>query len=175
MQRAVYSPQCSGHFGLACRFYCHFTSPIRRYPDLQIHRIIKENLHGELTSGRLSHYKKLLPKVSVDNSEKERRAVDAERDVVKLKQIEYMSSHIGESFEGVISGFTAQNIFVELPNTVEGAVKVANMTDDSYTYYENKFEMVGNTTNKVIRLGDKCCVKLVRCDKIDRVIDFEFV
>ncbi|MBO5609861.1 MAG: ribonuclease R [Eubacterium sp.] len=175
MQQARYATECSGHFGLACKYYCHFTSPIRRYPDLQIHRIIKENLHGELTSGRLSHYKKLLPKVSVDNSEKERRAVDAERDVVKLKQIEYMSSHIGESFEGVISGFTAQNIFVELPNTVEGAVKVANMTDDSYTYYENKFEMVGNTTNKVIRLGDKCCVKLVRCDKIDRVIDFEFV
>ena len=175
MQQARYSTECVGHFGLACKYYCHFTSPIRRYPDLQIHRIIKENLHGELTGGRIKHYAKLLPKVSEDNSMKERRAVDAERDVVKLKQIEYMSEHIGEIFEGVISGFTNQNIFVELPNTVEGAVRVADLTDDYYTYYEERFEMVGKTTGKVLKLGDPCHVKLIRCDKIDRVIDFEFV
>ena len=175
MQQARYSTECAGHFGLAVKYYCHFTSPIRRYPDLQIHRIIKENLHGELTPGRLSHYKKLLPKVAEDNSMKERRAVDAERDVVKLKQIEYMSEHIGEEFAGVISGFTSQNIFVELPNTVEGTVRVADMTDDSYTYYEEKFEMVGKATGKVIKLGDDCRVKLISCSKIDRVIDFEFV
>lgn len=175
MQQAKYSTECIGHFGLACKYYCHFTSPIRRYPDLQIHRIIKENLHGELTGGRIKHYSKLLPKVSEDNSMKERRAVDAERDVVKLKQIEYMSQHIGETFVGVISGFTNQTIFVELPNTVEGGVRVADLTDDYYTYYEDKFEMVGKTTGKVMKLGDECHVKLVRCDKVDRVIDFEFI
>ena len=175
MQQARYSTECEGHFGLAVKYYCHFTSPIRRYPDLQIHRIIKENLHGELTTDRLSHYKKLLPRVAEDNSAKERRAVDAERDVVKLKQIEYMSEHIGEEFEGVISGFTSQNIFVELPNTVEGAVRVADMTDDYYTYYEDRFEMIGKSTGRSIKLGDSCRVKLVSCSKIDRVIDFEFV
>ena len=174
MQQARYSTECAGHFGLAVKYYCHFTSPIRRYPDLQIHRIIKENLRGELTDGRLSHYKRLLPKVAEDNSVKERRAVDAERDVVKLKQIEYMSDHIGEEFDGVISGFTGQNIFVELPNTVEGAVRVADMTDDYYTYFEDRFEMVGKSTGRVIKLGDSCRVKLVSCSKIDRVIDFEF-
>lgn len=174
MQQARYATDCIGHFGLACKYYCHFTSPIRRYPDLQIHRIIKENLHGKMTSNRIKYYSKLLPKVALDNSEKERRAVDAERDVVKLKQIEYMSNHIGEEFEGIISGFTNMNIFVELPNTVEGAVSVAALTDDYYTYYEDKFEMVGKTTGKILKLGDKCRVKLIRCDKVDRVIDFEF-
>ncbi len=175
MQQARYSTECIGHFGLACKYYCHFTSPIRRYPDLQIHRIIKESLHGRLDEGRIRHYSKLLPRIAEDNSEKERRAVDAEREVVKLKQIEYMEGHIGEQFEGIISGFTAQNIFVELPNTVEGAVRVADMTDDYYTYYEDKFEMVGKTSGKVLRLGDKCLVKVERADKIDRMIDFSFV
>ena len=175
MQQARYATECIGHFGLACKYYCHFTSPIRRYPDLQIHRIIKETIHGEMTQNRIKHYSSLLHRVAEDNSAKERRAVDAERDVVKLKQIEYMSEHIGEAFDGIISGFTNQNIFVELPNTVEGAVRVADLTDDYYTYYEDRFEMVGRSTGKVIKLGDPCRIKVVRCDKIDRVIDFEFV
>ena len=175
MQQARYATECIGHFGLACKYYCHFTSPIRRYPDLQIHRIIKETIHGEMTQNRIKHYSSLLHRVAEDNSAKERRAVDAERDVVKLKQIEYMSEHIGEAFDGIISGFTNQNIFVELPNTVEGAVRVADLTDDYYTYYEDRFEMVGRSTGKVIKLGDPCRIKVVRCDKIYRVIDFEFV
>ncbi|MCR5543822.1 MAG: ribonuclease R [Eubacterium sp.] len=175
MQQARYSTQCIGHFGLACKYYCHFTSPIRRYPDLQIHRIIKEYLHGELDEERVRHYAKILPGIAIDNSEKERRAVDAERDVVKLKQIEYMSNHIGEEFDGIISGFTNQTIFVELPNTVEGGIRAADMTDDYYTYYEERFEMVGRETQKVIKLGDSCRIKVERCDKIDRVIDFSFV
>ncbi len=175
MQQARYSTECVGHFGLACKYYCHFTSPIRRYPDLQIHRIIKENLHGELIGERIRHYSKILPGVAEDNSFKERRAVDAERDVVKLKQIEFMSEHIGEEFDGLISGFTNQNIFVELENTVEGAVRVADLTDDFYSYYEDRFEMIGKATGRSFKLGDKCRVKVVRCDKVDRVIDFEFV
>ena len=175
MQQARYATECIGHFGLACKYYCHFTSPIRRYPDLQIHRIIKENLHGELNEGRVRHFAKLLPKVAEDNSAKERRAVDAERDVVRLKQIEYMAMHIGEEFDGIISGFTGQNIFVELESTVEGAVRVSELTDDYYTYYEDKFEMVGRDSGKVLKLGDKCRIKVVNADKIDRVIDFVFV
>ncbi|HBZ02236.1 MAG TPA: ribonuclease R, partial [Lachnospiraceae bacterium] len=175
MQQARYGTECIGHFGLACKYYCHFTSPIRRYPDLQIHRIIKDSINGRLDESRTRHYAKILPVVSLDNSEKERRAVDAERDVVRLKQIEYMMNHIGEEFEGIISGFTNQNIFVELPSTVEGAVKVSELTDDYYTYYEDKYEMIGKSTGKVLKLGDKCKVKVVNADKIDRVIDFVFV
>ena len=174
MQQARYGTECIGHFGLACKYYCHFTSPIRRYPDLQIHRIIKDSINGRLNESRTRHYAKILPVVSLDNSEKERRAVDAERDVVRLKQIEYMMNHIGEEFEGIVSGFTNQNIFVELPSTVEGAVRVSELTDDYYTYYEDKFEMVGKATGKTIKLGDKCKVKVINADKIDRVIDFAF-
>ena len=174
MQQARYSTDCSGHFGLACKYYCHFTSPIRRYPDLQIHRIIKENLHGRLDERRIKHYAKLLPKVAEDNSFKERRAETAERDVEKLKEIEFMSGHIGESFSGMISGFTTQNIFVELDNTVEGAVSVGSLSDDFYTYNESKMQMIGNATGRCFSLGDRVNVVVVRCDKIDRVIDFEF-
>ena len=175
MQQARYATECIGHFGLACKYYCHFTSPIRRYPDLQIHRIIKDSINGRLDESRTRHYAKILPAVAADNSDKERRAVDAEREVVKLKQIEYMMNHIGEEFDGIVSGFTAQCIFVELPSTVEGAVRVSELTDDYYTYYEDKLEMVGKSTGKVIKLGDKCRVKVTNADKIDRVIDFEFV
>ncbi len=174
MQQARYCTECLGHFGLACKYYCHFTSPIRRYPDLQIHRIIKENLHGKLDERRIKHYAKLLPKVAEDNSFKERRAETAERDVEKLKEIEYMSEHIGETFAGMVSGFTSQYIFIELENTIEGAVSVASLDDDFYVYNEEKMEMTGNSTGRRFRLGDKAVVKVVKCDKIDRVIDFEF-
>lgn len=174
MQQARYGTECLGHFGLACKYYCHFTSPIRRYPDLQIHRIIKENLHGKLDERRIKHYAKLLPKVAEDNSFKERRAETAERDVEKLKEIEYMSEHIGETFTGMVSGFTSQYIFIELENTIEGAVSVASLDDDFYVYNEEKMEMTGNSTGRRFRLGDKAVVKVVKCDKIDRVIDFEF-
>lgn len=174
MQQARYGTECFGHFGLACKYYCHFTSPIRRYPDLEIHRIIKENLHGRLTEKRQKHYARILPAIAADNSAKERRADEAERDVTKLKEIEYMADHVGEEYDGIVSGFTSQNIFVALANTVEGAVRVSTMKDDFYTYYEDRFEMVGENTGRKIRLGDKVRVKVVRCDKTDRVIDFEF-
>ncbi len=174
MQQARYSTECEGHFGLACKYYCHFTSPIRRYPDLMIHRIIKENLHGTLDDKRRKHYAKILPDIAADNSAKERRADDAERDVTKLKEIEYMSEHIGEVFTGSISGFTNMNIFVELDNTVEGCISLASIRDDFYNYFEDKYMMVGERTKKTYVLGDKVKIKVVNCDKIDRVIDFEF-
>ncbi|MGN0435990.1 MAG: ribonuclease R [Wujia sp.] len=175
MKQARYSVECTGHFGLACKYYCHFTSPIRRYPDLQIHRIIKENLRGELNDKRLSHYKKILPGVSDDNSLKERRAEEAERDVIKLKEIEYMSEHIGEEFSGVVSGVTSSYIFVELENTVEGAVSVAYMYDDCYYFNEDMYAMIGENSGKKYQLGDKVRVKVLKCDKIKKIIDFSII
>ncbi|MBQ6231718.1 MAG: ribonuclease R [Eubacterium sp.] len=175
MQQARYATECTGHFGLACKYYCHFTSPIRRYPDLQIHRIIKDNIHGRLDADRIRHYTKLLPKVAADNSAKERRADEAERDVVRLKEIEYMSQHIGEESDGIISGFTQQNIFVELANTVEGAMSVASMDDDYYNYNETEMVMRGDRTGNTFALGDKVRIRVNRADKVERIIDFELV
>lgn len=175
MKQARYSTECTGHFGLSCKYYCHFTSPIRRYPDLQIHRIIKENLHGELTEKRISHYKRILPAVADDNSSKERRAEEAERDVIKLKEIEYMSEHIGEEFDGVISGVTSSYIFVELDNTVEGAVSIAYMNDDLYFFNEDEYAMVGKNKGKKYQLGDKVRIKVLNCDKIKKNIDFSII
>ena len=175
MKQARYSTECSGHFGLSCKYYCHFTSPIRRYPDLQIHRIIKENLHGELNEKRISHYRRILPGVSNDNSAKERRAEEAEREVIKLKEIEYMSEHIGEEFDGVISGVTSNYIFVELENTIEGAVSVAYMYDDYYFFDESEYAMIGENSKKKYQLGDKVRIKVLKCDKIKKTIDFSII
>ena len=175
IKQARYSTECTGHFGLSCKYYCHFTSPIRRYPDLQIHRIIKENLHGELNDKRISHYKRILPSVADDNSVKERRAEEAERDVIKLKEIEYMSEHIGEEFDGVISGVTSSYIFVELENTVEGAVSVAYLYDDLYFFNEEEYAMIGEKKGKKYQLGDKVRIKVLSCDKIKKNIDFSII
>lgn len=175
MKQARYSTECTGHFGLACKYYCHFTSPIRRYPDLQIHRIIKDNLHGDLTEKRISHYKRILPMVADDNSSKERRAEEAEREVIKLKEIEYMSEHIGDEFDGVISGVTSSYIFVELENTVEGAVSIAYMNDDLYFFNEEEYAMIGKNKGKKYQLGDKVRIKVLNCDKIKKNIDFSII
>lgn len=175
MKRAKYSSESDGHFGLAAKYYCHFTSPIRRYPDLQIHRIIKENLRGKLSDTRYNHYDKILPDVARQASITERRADDAERDVLKLKKVEYMSDHIGEEFEGVISGITNWGMYVELPNTVEGLVRVTDMEDDFYVYDEEKYSMTGEHTRKSYKLGQKVRVEVVDTDKWQKVIDFRLV
>ncbi len=175
MKQARYSTECTGHFGLSCKYYCHFTSPIRRYPDLQIHRIIKEQLKGELNDKRIKHYNRILPTVANDNSAKERRAEEAEREVIKLKEIEYMSEHIGEEFDGVVSGVTSSYIFVELENTVEGAVSVAYMYDDCYYFSEESYSMIGENTKKRYQLGDKVRIKVLKCDKIKKTIDFSII
>ena len=141
MKRAKYTTDCIGHFGLAAKYYCHFTSPIRRYPDLQIHRIIKENLHGGLKDKRIKHYENILPEVAQHTSTTERRADDAERDTDKQKMVEYMSGHIGEEYEGVISSITSWGIYVELPNTIEGMISVASLKDGYYVYDENHLLM----------------------------------
>lgn len=175
MKQARYSTSCEGHFGLSCKYYCHFTSPIRRYPDLQIHRIIKDNIHGRLDNRKIAHYEAILPKVCEDNSHKERRAEMAEREVLKLKKVEYMAAHIGEEFEGVISGVTNRGIFVELPNTVEGFVGVENMYDDFYTYFQDEYAMIGESTGKKYSIGDTVGIKVIKADKLTRSIEFVIV
>ena len=174
MKQAKYTTECSGHFGLAARYYCHFTSPIRRYPDLQIHRIIKENLRGRLSDDRMAHYEKILPEVATQSSEMERRAEEAERETVKLKKVEYMQDRIGEEFEGVISGITKWGAYVELPNTIEGLVHVVNMKDDHYEYREEQYELVGEHFRNVYKLGQRVRVRVLGADRLQRTIDFEF-
>lgn len=175
MKQAKYATVCSGHFGLSTQYYCHFTSPIRRYPDLQIHRIIKENLHGGMNEKRLSHYERILPKIAEDCSKNERRADEAEREVEKLKKVQYMSKRIGQCYEGVISGVNAWGMYVELPNTVEGLVHVTNMIDDYYYYDEEKYAMIGKDYGKVYTLGQKVTVMLKDTDRMLKTIDFVLV
>lgn len=174
MKQAKYTSENTGHFGLAASYYCHFTSPIRRYPDLQIHRIIKENLRGRMNADRRLHYEKLLPEVAKNSSERERLAEEAERETIKLKKVEYMGQHIGEVFEGVISSITKWGVYVELPNTIEGLIHVTNMYDDHYNYIEDSYEMVGEHTGKTYKLGQTVYVKAAGTDKLQRTIDFEF-
>lgn len=175
MKQAKYTVANSGHFGLSAKYYCHFTSPIRRYPDLQIHRIIKENLNGKLGEKRRNHYEKILFEVSDRSSRMERRADESEREVQKLKKVEYMADHIGEVFEGVISGVTSWGMYVELPNTVEGMIRVSEMQDDYYIYDEERYQMVGEHTKKIYKLGQKVMVEVVSADKVLRTIDFALV
>lgn len=173
MKRAQYTTECTGHFGLAAKYYCHFTSPIRRYPDLQIHRIIKENLRGRMNEKRLGHYQEILPEVAAHSSETERRADEAERDTEKLKKAEYMSERVGQTFQGVISSMTGWGLYVELDNTIEGLVHVSRMYDDRYYYNEDKHEMGGADTGKTYHLGERIAVRVVGCDLMARTIDFE--
>lgn len=175
MRQARYTPENTGHFGLAANYYTHFTSPIRRYPDLQIHRIIKDNLRGRMNKEKTEHYQKILAEVTKHSSEMERRADEAERETIKLKKVEYMQQHTDEVFEGVISGITKWGMYVELANTIEGMVHVTNMSDDHYEYYEARYEMAGVKTNKVYKLGQKVCVRVLGADKMTRTIDFMIV
>ena len=176
MKQAKYTTECSGHFGLAAKYYCHFTSPIRRYPDLQIHRIIKDNLRGRLMrEGRTEHYAEILDEVARQSSVCERRADEAERESDKLKKAEYMSYHLGEEFEGIISGVTGWGLYVELPNTVEGLVHVNTLRDDYYIFDQESYELRGEMTKKVYKLGDKVRVRVADADKMLKTVDFELV
>ena len=175
LKRAKYTTSCDGHFGLAAKYYCHFTSPIRRYPDLQIHRIIKENLNGRLTDKRVSHYKAILYDIALRSSMMERRADEAEREADKMKAAEFMSHKIGEEFEGVISGVTSWGIYVELPNTVEGMVKISSIRGDYYEFNAERMEIVGEHTKKSFSLGQQVRVKVVEASKQMRTIDFRIV
>lgn len=173
MRQAKYTVICTGHFGLAANYYTHFTSPIRRYPDLQIHRIIKENLKQGLGEKRISHYERILPEVTVRCSAMERRADEAERETDKLKKCEYMSRFIGQQFMGAISGVTNWGLYVELPNTVEGLVHVNDMTEDYFVFDEEHMELVGELSKKRYKLGQKVLVEVAGTDKLTRTVDFK--
>ncbi len=173
MKQAKYTIDCTGHFGLACQYYCHFTSPIRRYPDLQIHRIIKEQIRGRLNEKRIEHYSEILPEVAKHSSEMERRADEAERETDKLKKVEFMEQHIGEIYEGVISSITTWGVYVELPNTIEGMIHVSMLPGDYFYYDEETYEMVGQATDIRYKLGQKILVRVNATDRLLRTIDFD--
>ena len=173
MKQAKYTVQCSLHFGLSTRYYCHFTSPIRRYPDLQIHRIIKENLHGTFTPERFAHYERILPKVAEQTSKTERRADETEREVEKLKKAEYMKRRIGEVHRGIISSITSWGVYVELPNTVEGMIHVSKLPGDFYYYDEATYSMVGERTGRQFKLGEQVKIRVAGVDMLLKNIDFD--
>ena len=164
LRRARYSAEGMGHFGLAAVYYTHFTSPIRRYPDLQIHRIIGESLDGVFDARRRAHYEALLPEVADHSTQRERRAEEAERDSVDMKKTEYMAAHVGEEFAGMVSGVTPFGLFVELENTCEGLVHVSSFLDDYYQYQESQYALVGERTGRMFRLADRLRVRVMRVD-----------
>ncbi|NLX63606.1 MAG: ribonuclease R [Clostridiaceae bacterium] len=175
LQKARYSDTHDWHFGLAAEYYSHFTSPIRRYPDLIIHRIMKEQINGRLDENRIEHYKSILHNIAQHSSERERAAQDAERDCDDLKKAEFMMDKIGQYFEGTISNITAFGLFVELENTVEGLVRLSSMDDNYYTYNERSLCLIGERTRKIYRIGDKVNVQLIKVSVETRQIDFIIV
>ncbi len=172
MKKAFYSTECEGHFGLAMKYYCHFTSPIRRYPDLMIHRIIREYLHGRIDDKRSEVLSQKTQKAAETSSVTERAAIELERDIEKMKKAQYMSGHKGEKFDGVISGITGYGMYVELENTIEGLVRLDNMYDDYYDVYPERYRIVGQATNKVYSLGQKVTVMVHDASYYDGTIDF---
>ena len=172
MKQAKYEAVSVGHFGLAARFYCHFTSPIRRYPDLQIHRIIKEYLHGSMSAGEIAFYDSVLPGRAARASLCERRADEAEREVEKHKKAEYMHRFLGEVYDGVISGVTNWGIYVELPNTVEGMIRLTELRDDFYRYEESQQRITGERSGRVFALGQRIRVQVAAVDLYAATIDF---
>lgn len=175
MKKAYYSTQCDGHFGLAFQYYCHFTSPIRRYPDLMIHRIIKSAISGKITPPMLKKYKRDAGNAAEVSSLTERKAQEMERDVEKMKKAQYMQSHVGEVFDGVISGVTNFGIYVQLPNTIEGMVRLDSLNDDYYDYEESKYRVIGRHTRKIYALGDEERIVVLGASPEEHQIDFGFI
>ncbi len=172
LQKAKYTNHHNGHFGLAAKFYSHFTSPIRRYPDLIIHRIMKEYLKGKFNDKREEYYNENLPEITKQCSDRERAAEDAERETEDLKKVEYMKQFEGEIFEGIIANVTSFGMFVEMDNTIEGLIRMSDMDDDYYVFNEKQYCLIGEKTRKVFRIGDSIKVRLVRADIASRQIDF---
>lgn len=172
MKKAFYGTDCEGHFGLGVKYYCHFTSPIRRYPDLIIHRVIKEIINGGLNEKRISSLKKKTNNAAEISSKTERQAQELEREVEKLKKAEYMSYHVGEVYDGIISGVASFGFFVEIENTIEGMVRVDYLNDDYYDYEATKYRLIGRRTNHIYGLGDKVTIKVHSVDLQNREINF---
>ncbi|WP_333887757.1 ribonuclease R [Clostridium sp.] len=175
MKQARYSPECIGHFGLAAKYYCHFTSPIRRYPDLIIHRIIKEFINGQLTDNRIKRLIKEVDYAARQSSDMERLAQEAEREVDDLKKAEYMSKRIGEEFNGIISSVTNFGMFVEIPNTIEGLVHISTLEDDYYVYDEKHLSLIGERTRNIYKLGDEVRINVSKVDLDAHEIYFEVI
>jgi ribonuclease R len=172
MQKAFYSTMCDGHFGLSLKYYSHFTSPIRRYPDLMIHRIIKAIIKYGVTQKTVKHFKGKAEEAAEQSSLMERKAIEIEREVEKMKKAEYMSYHIGEDYEGVISGVTHYGLYVELDNTVEGMIRIDDLWDDYYDYFAEKYALVGRHNNKEYKLGDRLRIRVGDVSVERREIDF---
>ncbi|WP_333657434.1 ribonuclease R [Tissierella praeacuta] len=175
LKKAIYSSEPGIHFGLAAQYYSHFTAPIRRYPDLVIHRIIKAYLNGKINNQMQESLESRLPEIADHTSMTEKRAEEAEREVEDMKKAQYMTRHIGEEFEGIISSLTSFGIFVQLENTIEGLVHFNNMLDDYYYFDEEKYYIIGERTNKIYRLGDIVRIRVTDADVIRRNIDFELL
>ena len=176
MQQAKYDPESLGHFGLSTEFYTHFTSPIRRYPDLIVHRLIRTYLiNGKMNDETKAKWDALLPEIAEHTSKRERRAVEAERETDELKKAEFMLDKIGEEYQGIIGSVTNFGMFVELPNTIEGLVHVSAMTDDYYRFDERQLAMIGERTAKIFRIGDEIAIRVANVNKDERAIDFEIV
>ena len=175
LRKARYSSEPDVHFGLASKYYSHFTAPIRRYPDLAIHRIIKDNLRGRLTIDKQRILEDKLPEIAEHTSMTERRAEEAEREVEDMKKAQYMSDKIGEKYEGIISSLTSFGIFVQLENTIEGLIHFSNMLDDYYNFDEENYYIIGERTKKTYRLGDSVKIEVVGADPLKRKIDFALI
>lgn len=175
LKKARYAPDNLGHFGLAAKYYCHFTSPIRRYPDLAIHRIMKLYLQGKIDEGRLEKLKAAVTYIAEQSSTREAVADEAERETEDLKKAEYMAQRVGEVYEGIISGVTSFGIFVELDNTIEGMVRLSSIVDDYYTYDSEKHMLIGERKKKTFRIGDIVKIQVARVDVKQREIDFNLV
>ncbi len=175
MKKAFYGTECEGHFGLGVKYYCHFTSPIRRYPDLIVHRIIKESLHGKLDIKRAKVLRRRTDRAAEISSGTERQAQELEREVEKLKKAEYMTYHVGETYDGIINGVASFGFFVEIENTIEGMVRVDYLNDDYYDYEATKYRLIGRRTNKIYALGDKVTIKVHSVELQNREINFTVV
>ncbi len=175
MQKAVYDTNNIGHFGLASKCYTHFTSPIRRYPDTTVHRMLRKYLfENKMSKEQINYYEQKLAVIALHSSERERASVDCEREVTDMKMAEYMMKHIGEVYKGMISGVNTFGLFIELPNLIEGLIKVDDMKDDHYIYEEESYSLKGVHTKKVYRLGDEVMVKVKNANKQAKTIDFVF-
>lgn len=177
MKQAKYDAESTGHFGLAAEFYTHFTSPIRRYPDLVIHRIIREVIehNGTLPADRQEYLASRMQEIAQQSSERERVAVEAERDTEQLKKAEYMLDKVGEVFPGMISSVTSFGMFIELENTVEGLIRLSAMTDDYYHFHEQHMALIGERTSRIFRIGDEVEIRVARVNMDEHTIDFELV
>ena len=176
LQQAKYYPESLGHFGLSTDFYTHFTSPIRRYPDLIVHRLIRTYLvNGDVSHETVAKWRGVMDEIADHTSDRERRAVEAERDTDALKKAQYMSDKIGEEFDGLVSSVTNFGIFIELPNTVEGLVHISNMVDDYYNFDQRSMSMIGERTGRQFRIGDEVKIRVTNVNLEESAIDFEIV